>query len=35
MTDDMVGTGLEAALAVFVPEWLTQTWGFGAVHYHP
>jgi hypothetical protein len=35
VTDDMVGSGLEAALAVFVPEWLTQTWGLGAVHYHP
>ena len=35
VTDEMVGSALEAALAAFVPHWLTQTWGFGAVHYHP
>ncbi len=35
VTDETVGSALEAALAAFVPHWLTQTWGFGAVHYHP
>jgi len=35
VTDDMVGSTLEAALTTFVPEWLAQTWGFGAVHFHP
>jgi hypothetical protein len=35
VVDDAVGTPLEAALAEFVPAWLAQTWGFGAVHWHP
>ena len=35
VTDDMVGTTLEAALAAFVPQWLAQTWGLGAAHFHP
>jgi hypothetical protein len=35
VTDAMVGTALEAALAAFVPDWLAQTWGLRAVHYHP
>jgi hypothetical protein len=35
VVDDAVDSELEAALAVFVPRWLRQTWGFGAVHFHP
>jgi len=35
VTDDMVGSALEAALTGFVPEWLAEVWGFGAVHFHP
>jgi hypothetical protein len=32
--DDMVGSELEAAVTAFVPEWLAQTWGFRAAHFH-
>ena len=35
LVDQAVGTDLEAALDDFVPRWLTETWGFGSVHYHP
>jgi hypothetical protein len=35
VVDDAVGTALEVALAEFVPEWLAETWGFRAVHFHP
>jgi hypothetical protein len=35
VTDDMVGSELEAALTAFVPEWLAESWGFAAVHFHP
>jgi hypothetical protein len=33
--DQAVGSDLEQALDDFVPRWLTNTWGFDSVHYHP
>lgn len=30
-----VGGELERALAEFIPRWLSDTWGFRAVHYFP
>jgi hypothetical protein len=35
VVDDAVGTPLEAALDELVPRWMTDVWGFTAVHYHP
>ena len=35
LVDQAVGTPLERALDDFVPRWLTETWGFGSVHYYP
>ena len=35
VTDRLMGSALEAALTTFVPQWLTQSWGFRAVHFHP
>ena len=35
VVDAAVGSALDAALAQFVPKWLAQAWGFGAVHRHP
>jgi hypothetical protein len=35
VVDQAVDTDLERALDDFVPRWLTETWGFGSVHYHP
>jgi hypothetical protein len=35
LVDRAVGTELEAELDDFVPRWLTETWGFGSVHYFP
>jgi hypothetical protein len=35
VVDQAAGTDLERALDDFVPRWLTNTWGFGSVHYHP
>jgi hypothetical protein len=34
VVDDAVGSALEAALDAFVPQWLADTWGFRAVHWH-
>jgi hypothetical protein len=33
--DDAVGTSLDRSLGELVPRWLSATWGFSAVHYHP
>jgi hypothetical protein len=33
--DDAVGTALEQALDDVLPRWLSQAWGFEAVHLHP
>jgi hypothetical protein len=33
--DQQCGTELERAIDAFVPGWLTETWGFAAVHYFP
>jgi hypothetical protein len=30
-----LGSELERTLDDFVPRWLTSTWGFESVHYHP
>jgi hypothetical protein len=35
VVDSERGSGLERALAAFVPEWLGGVWGFEAVHYFP
>jgi hypothetical protein len=35
VVDDAVGSDLERALDELVPRWLTDVWGFRAVHYHP
>jgi hypothetical protein len=35
VVDSEVGGPLERALDAFVPRWLSETWGFTAVHYHP
>ncbi len=35
VVDDAVGTDLERELEVFVPRWLADVWGFGAVHWFP
>ncbi len=35
LIDQAIGTDLEGTLDDFVPRWLTETWGFGSVHYHP
>ena len=35
VVDDAAGGELERALDDFVPRWLAETWGFGAVHYLP
>jgi hypothetical protein len=35
VVDHAVGSELERALDRFVPVWLTDTWGFEAVHYFP
>lgn len=35
VVDLAVGTGLDRALAGFVPHWLADTWGFKAIHYFP
>lgn len=35
VVDDHVGSDLDTALSVFVPNWLSQVWGFGAVHDAP
>jgi hypothetical protein len=34
VVDDAVGSPLEAALDAFVAQWLADTWGFRAVHWH-
>ena len=33
--DEAAGTDLERELDATVPCWLTDTWGFAQVHYHP
>ena len=33
--DNAMGGELERALEEFVPRWLSEVWGFGAVRYHP
>jgi len=35
LVDSLAGSDLDSELSDFVPRWLTQTWGFRAVHYHP
>jgi hypothetical protein len=35
VVDDRVGTPLEAALAVFVPEWMTSAWPFRSPRFGP
>jgi RimJ/RimL family protein N-acetyltransferase len=35
VVDAAVGTTLERALDEAMPAWLTDVWGFEAVHYHP
>jgi hypothetical protein len=35
VVDHATGSELEQALDDFVPRWLTDTWGFVAVHYFP
>jgi hypothetical protein len=35
LVDEAVGTPLDQALEEFVPRWLAERWGFGAIHYHP
>jgi hypothetical protein len=35
VVDKAAGTDLERALDDFVPRWLSETWGFGSVWYHP
>jgi hypothetical protein len=35
VVDQAVGSELERALGDLVPRWLTDTWRFRAVHYHP
>jgi hypothetical protein len=35
VVDGMVGSALDRALHDFVPRWLSETWGFKAVHYFP
>jgi hypothetical protein len=35
LVDHQAGSDLERALAAAVPRWLTETWGFRAVHYAP
>jgi hypothetical protein len=35
VVDRCAGSDLERALADAVPRWLTETWGFRAVHYTP
>jgi hypothetical protein len=35
VVDHACGTELERTLDDFVPRWLTDTWGFKSVHYHP
>ncbi len=35
MIDAAVGTPLERALDDEVPPWLTDAWGFEAIHYYP
>jgi hypothetical protein len=35
VVDREVGGGLERALDDHVARWLADTWGFGAIHYHP
>jgi hypothetical protein len=35
LVDQAVGTDLEGTLDDFLPRWLTETWGFGSVHYFP
>ena|SRR5438034_5816705 len=35
VVDRLAGSDVERALDDFVPGWLTETWGFRAVHYHP
>jgi hypothetical protein len=35
LVDDAIGSDLEEALDDFVPRWLTDVWGFQAVHYFP
>ena len=35
VVDDAAGSELERALDEFVPGWLTDAWGFKAVHYFP
>ena len=35
VVDRMVGTDLDRELATFVPGWMSDTWGFRAVHVHP
>jgi uncharacterized glyoxalase superfamily protein PhnB len=35
VVDQMVGSELERALDEFVPGWLAEVWGFGAVDYRP
>lgn len=35
LVDQAIGTDLEAVLDDFVPRWLSETWRFASVHYHP
>ncbi len=35
LVDAAAGADLERALAKFMPGWLTETWGFGSVHFSP
>jgi hypothetical protein len=35
LVDRQRGTELERAINRFVPRWLDEAWGFGAVHYFP
>jgi hypothetical protein len=35
VVDKAAGTDLERELDAFVPRWLTETWGFRSVWYHP
>ncbi len=35
LVDSEVGGDLEGSLKAFVPRWLTDRWGFHAVHYAP
>jgi hypothetical protein len=35
VVDRLAGTELTRTLDHFIPHWLTETWGFEAIHYYP